>query len=260
MTEPAQEGDGPSRATLARRVIGFDEALQNRVATTVTRTDFGVARLSRDLGRVYALNAMQIDRPIAPAELAPHVERVFEGLENQRLWTTHAEVAWSLGPSLAEDGWDLERVQFMVHDGHTAPPVSPVGFRAVDAAEFARFSEPYDREQPWAADDVIAQMQVRNERLQDRLDAKFVMSPDADAGCHVYRHGQVAQIESVGVLTEARGRGLGAGLLAAAIRASGRADTLFLIADVDDWPRRWYARWGFVPVASGWEWDRKPAS
>ena len=252
--------DRPSRALLARRVVGFDQALHKRMASSTERLPFGSVRLTPDLPLVYSLSGMHIDRPVALPELRAAVDRWMGDLPNQSLWTTRAEVAWSLGGVMAEDGWTLSRVVFMVHDRITTPRVSPLGFRTVDAAEYAVFTHPFVLEEEWGSPPVAEQMVRRDARLEARMDARFVLGPDADAGCHVYRHGTIAQIEAVGVLTESRGRGLGEGLMAAAMRECADAETLFLIADADDWPQHWYARLGFRKVAAGWEWNRRRES
>ena len=79
-------------------------------------------------------------------------------------------------------------------------------------------------------------------------------SPVARADLYLGRDadGPVAQIESVVTDSEARGRGLARALVTTAVRlALGRGATLvFLVADADDWPREFYARLGFVPVAT----------
>lgn len=249
--------DRPSRALLARRVVGFDEALQKRMATSTERLPFGSVRVTPDLPLVYSLSGMHIDRPVALSELRAAVDRWMGDLPNQSVWTTRAEVAWSLGGAMTEDGWTLSRVVFMVHDRTTEPTVSPLGFRTVDAEDYAVFTRPFVLEEEWGSPPVAEQMVRRDARLQARMDARFVLAPDDDAGCHVYRHGTTAQVEAVGVLTESRGRGLGAGLMAAAMRECADAETVFLIADADGWPKDWYARLGFGKVATGWEWNRK---
>ena len=254
-----QPDDRPSRALLARRVVGFDEAMQKRMATSTERLPFGLVRLSPDRPLDYSLSGIQISRPVALSELRTATDRWLGDLPNQAVSTTRAEVAWTLGAALAEDGYTLSRLIYMVHDG-TPPPVSPLGYRTVDAEEYAVFTRPFVLEEEWGSPPVAEQMLLRDVRLQERMNARFVLAPDADAGCHVYRHGTIAQIEAVGVLAESRGRGLGAGVLAAAMRDCADAETVFLIADADDWPKEWYARWGFQQVAAGWEWNRKHES
>ena len=69
--------------------------------------------------------------------------------------------------------------------------------------------------------------------------------------CSRFDHGDgIGQIEDVGTLAEARGRGLARAVVEAAMAAArGRGDaTIFLTADAAGWPQRFYERLGFEPV------------
>jgi GNAT superfamily N-acetyltransferase len=245
------------RAALARRAVRFEQALADRLVTTTDRTPYGIARFSPDLPRVWSLNAIEVTRPVAVVELLADVERRFgaHDLPFRNVTTTVPEVAWVLAPALHTRGWDLERLVVMVHDGRTASPVSPLGIGPVALDRWAGYARTVRAGEPWGRDaGTQADMAARDRRLDERVDVTWVMERDASAGCQVLRHGPVAQIENVYVLAEARGRGLGDGLMAAARAACGDATLVFLIADGDDWPQRWYARLGFEPVCSGWGW------
>lgn len=248
------------RQEQARRVLAFDEAVANRIATSRQRLGFGSARLSPDLPLVYDASAIDVTRPAALAELLPAAESMFTeaGLTHRKVWTTRAEVAWSLAPALADRGWVLTRLLYMVHDRTWRARSSPLGFEVVGPARWRPAGRRFVADNPWGSDAVADQMAVRDDRLRDRIGATFILSADEMAGCHVYRRGPTAQIENVHVLSEARGRGLGIGLMTAALQQCADAQLVFLIADADDWPKTWYRRLGFTPVASGWDWLRKP--
>jgi GNAT superfamily N-acetyltransferase len=66
--------------------------------------------------------------------------------------------------------------------------------------------------------------------------------------------GATAAVESVQTRGDARGRGHGDAVLAAALTRAADAgcDLVVLEAEADDWPRRWYARRGFAEVGSVW--------
>lgn len=251
------EDGGPSREVLARRVLAFEEAVARRLASSVERVPFGYVRRSPDLDGVTSLNGLTIDRPAAPGEVQAVVDAFLGGVARPRIFTSRAEVAWSLGPVLAEEGWERESLVSMVWDPAAAPRVSPIGFSVVDAGEYARYHGAFIRELPWRpGEEEVAQLLRRDLRVEERIGARFVMADDGRAGCEVYRRGAVAQIESVGVLLEAQGQGIGEGLMAAALRECEGAETVFLIADADDWPRQWYRRLGFTEVAASWDWGR----
>ena len=68
------------------------------------------------------------------------------------------------------------------------------------------------------------------------------------AWAKLWRRDGVAQVEDVVVLPSARGRGLGRGVVTAALRAAAGEELVFLVALEEDWPRRLYAKLGFRPV------------
>lgn len=64
----------------------------------------------------------------------------------------------------------------------------------------------------------------------------------------LYRHGGVAQIEDVNVLSGHRGEGLGRALIAGALDHVRPGELLFILADADGWPQRLYEKLGFEPL------------
>jgi GNAT superfamily N-acetyltransferase len=74
------------------------------------------------------------------------------------------------------------------------------------------------------------------------------------ASATLFSDGTIAQIENVGVLTSARGHGLGRAVVAAAIDAAVAAahELVFIGGDDDDWPKDLYARMGFRPIGRTW--------
>jgi GNAT superfamily N-acetyltransferase len=63
-------------------------------------------------------------------------------------------------------------------------------------------------------------------------------------------HDRGAEITEVFVERRQRGRGLGAVLMRSAIEAAGDVEDLWLCADDEDWPKRFYGRIGFRPVCT----------
>jgi predicted GNAT family acetyltransferase len=68
-------------------------------------------------------------------------------------------------------------------------------------------------------------------------------------------HEGAAQIEDVNTLEPFRGRGLARQVVSFAAREAlaGGADLVWLIADDNDWPKELYAKLGFRPVGTFWQ-------
>jgi len=74
------------------------------------------------------------------------------------------------------------------------------------------------------------------------------------------REGGAAEITSVFVHPDQRGRGLGTAITRAAIAAAGEVSDLWIVADDDDRPKELYARLGFRPVWKLVDFLRVPSS
>ncbi len=85
------------------------------------------------------------------------------------------------------------------------------------------------------------------------MTARFFASLDEDkvvAAADLYVDPPDAQIEDVLTAVSHRGQGHGTAVVLTAVAeayAAG-AEFVFLVADVVDWPKDWYARLGFEPV------------
>ena len=85
--------------------------------------------------------------------------------------------------------------------------------------------------------------------------AAHPVSGDLVASLDLCLRGWTGEIDAVATLTAFRGRGYAAALMAAAIAAATErgCSHVVLSALVDDWPRAWYSRLGFVEVGNAWE-------
>ena len=72
------------------------------------------------------------------------------------------------------------------------------------------------------------------------------------------RAGDAAEISSVYVDREHRGRGLGTALTKAAMAAAGEVSDLWIVADDEDRPKELYGRLGFRPQWTSMEFVRAP--
>ena len=151
-----------------------------------------------------------------------------------------------------EAGVDIQhRGLVMVHRG----PVPTAKREAVQVGREAL--EPLRRgrilNQPWGSPEVADQLLGARVALEQRVTVRYLASLEGDrvaAGTDLYLGPPDAQIEDVSTEPELLNRGHGTAVVVAAIAAAyeAGADFVFLVADAEDWPRKWYARLGFEPV------------
>ncbi len=179
-----------------------------------------------------------------------------DGLRHRRVLVDAGDAVATEIVSAATQRWSDVEVSAELVMVAVAPPdrwVEDVDVTIVDDAGFMEFEREVIGRAPWIEEEpgFADQMLRRDARLVAAVDFFGVLSPDASApvaGCHVYRSGDLAQIETVNVLEEARGRGLGRVIVQAALQEATRrgASGCFLVAEADDWVWRLYARLGFT--------------
>lgn len=260
--ERAADSDDPRiiRSDRRRRALAFDATIRSLVVSQRQRLAFGTALLTPELPLIYDLSTIVIERPVAAAELLPVVEQAFAaaGLRHRKITTERAEVAAALVPVLGEHGFELQRHVIMAHDREWTPSMSPLGITEATPGAWAPTVRALVFQEPWGDEAVAEQMVAMHERLRERAGATFLTTPGGEGSCHLYRRGPTAQIEDVNVLAEHRGQGIGRAVMVAALQRCQDASLVFLTADADDWPKDWYARMGFAPVAAAWQWMKRP--
>ena len=137
-----------------------------------------------------------------------------------------------------------------------AHPVSMAELRGVRDTASAEFL-------PQRSRDAVPQLGVFFELLAAAAETTLMAAEhdgELAAFCVLYRGDGVAQIDEVSTLERARRHGLGTAVVEGALRAALSAgdELVFLMADERDWPRRWYERIGFRPIARRLEFTRAP--
>jgi ribosomal protein S18 acetylase RimI-like enzyme len=104
--------------------------------------------------------------------------------------------------------------------------------------------------EPWAKPEIMAQIFAAKHRIAERAPARFfavVVEGEVVSYTDLYQSRGDAQVEDVGTLPEHRGRGYASTVVLAAIAAAQNdgADFVFLVADLDDWPKELYRKLGF---------------
>ena len=173
------------------------------------------------------------------------------GLAHRKLRYDDVARAEPLRAAAELRGWTVDRELVMLRErggGGAAALVEELDPAALAAAEdelLAAERHPDDAE---ARRQLVAQHDrwARNATTVRLLG--IVEDGRAVAWCRTYDDGTLFEIDDVAVLPSRRGRGLGRTLIEGAIAAIPRGRTALLLADADDWPRRLYARLGFVAV------------
>lgn len=246
--------DLPAPSDRAGRARAFDPSLVQRRAVAVLSVAGGFAVLDPRVPASYEHNSLWVSESVSAHAVADEADRALASLAHRRV-VFHGEAP---PEGLA---WNIEEFRLMLLDPGALPlaaSVSPVLPVASDV--MARLWRPSWRRQLPDVPDAVIDDLVRREPLTDafvRVVDLAVLGDDETpvAGAQLRVDGATASIEAVLTDPAYRRQGHATAVVGAAIawaKAAG-CDVVFLSALADDWPRRWYARLGFVEIGSRWE-------
>ena len=257
MTEPVPENAvRRALAALADRPAG--------AATTTAPVPGGVVVLTADYPSSHEHNKALLTAPADPRRVLEAVERVAAdaGLGHVRLDVLMPDTPEELVDLATAAGYERSRDVVMVMPPGSVPAlpdeaalVRELPWEQVRGHVRAGWEQDLPTV-PGRVHDELADRRHATARAVDLYHFAAVLegAPVARADLYFGRDadGPVAQVESVVTDPEARGRGLARAVVTTAVRAAlDRGATLvFLVADADDWPQEFYARLGFVPVAT----------
>ena len=240
------------------RALAFEEALRDRCVERTVPFAWGRAVITESLPRVWDLNNLRIERAdgVAARELAAEADRLLgdAGLAHRRITVLDERAGARLAAEFSSLGWRADRFLYMAHRGSPERDADRASVSEVELADLAELRATIVREEPWGKDEeVVGQLLEAAERVSRAGQARHfavLVGGEAVAAADLYRDGATAQIEDVGRLPEHRGRGYAAAVVLRARAEAKRAghDFVFLIADDADWPKKLYARLGFVPI------------
>ena len=194
------------------------------------------------------------------ADALVHAADVLQGgLPHRQIEVEDEAAGARLLPAFRALGWAVERLAWMRLAG--PPPAGP-DFEEVPFAATRALRLEWARTWPWTPGEATV------ERFADSEDevaairgSRALIARDADgtpAGFAIFvAHGDAAEIDQAYVAPGLRGRGTGGALVAAAVRATGAAET-FIVAEEEGAPQRLYARLGFEPVWTQHVFTRRP--
>jgi ribosomal protein S18 acetylase RimI-like enzyme len=242
-----------------------------RIQASELARDHAVAKRAIDLDGITAIvddripdvwdaNYLRIDRPGIGAEriLAAGDETLGgAGMQHRTVIPVDEQDGERLAAELGPLGWDVQRGIYMVHrrlpDRPAAFAVEEVRQEEVDAARREFFSPDLDPDQFLFRDRLFGA--AGGDRWFVTRDGGEVV-----AFCRLLVDEDNAQVEDVGTLPRARGRGYARAVTLAAVKAARRDGhrLVWLGASADDWPRKLYTRLGFEVVGGDFTMYRPP--
>lgn len=243
------------RPALAARAKAADAAMFERAAERVVALDGATALFHAGLPRLLYLNAIRLEAEMDADAAEALVERTQAGLPHRRLEIADEELAGRLTPALQARGWELGRLLLMGRDAQAPLPEARPPAEEVPYGHVRGLREEWIRSESWATDDELIDQVLAGDGLlltatPTRAFAIFEAG-SAVAYCLLLDAGDGAgMVEDVYTTPAARGRGLGASVVAHALGASQAAghDVVVLPTDADGAARALYERLGFRPL------------
>jgi ribosomal protein S18 acetylase RimI-like enzyme len=219
-------------------------------AGALRREEFpaGVAYYNDELPLVWDVNFIRLDRPAV--DLVGNVERLQAGQGHFKVLIEDPALVEAHGPELIGRGLTRRGLVALAREpgGRLDPDVRELPYEQVKAFRFEVHMEQLTPPRPEVADQVG---RVHDRTHQLTGERWMVIHVDGEPAGHliVYSHDGLAQIEDVGVLERFRGHGLARRLIEHALElVAPDHDTVFITAETDDWPQRFYRRLGFEHV------------
>jgi ribosomal protein S18 acetylase RimI-like enzyme len=207
-------------------------------------------------------NAVRVedDADVGAGELVDFTDEALAGLAHRRVGFEVVPAGERIRAEMEALGWKVTRLVWMLHEG-AAPPAAGVDVEQV-AYDVVRHLRVAWLREDFPGVDFEDHLDHEREVALDRNAQVFAaFEQDRPVGfAQLEREDGGAEITSVFVHPDQRGRGLGTAITKAAIAAAGEVSDLWIVADDDDRPKELYARLGFRPVWKLLDFLRLPSS
>jgi ribosomal protein S18 acetylase RimI-like enzyme len=235
------------------RLLEFELALDRRANEEVVEYGWGTAFLSPALPLAWDANWVLIERSgMSAGEVVAAADESLSAYAHRAVAIREEAEGERLAPEIeAIPGWEVERNLYMLlRDpaiGESGDAVeTPLSGCEELRRELIRGEFPADTED---LEETVDQLLEMGRRTGEAGGDRWFVAPPAEpaAACCLFSDGEIGQVEDVGTLVSARGRGLARAVIRAAIAASREAGHrhTFIVADADDWPRLFYEKLGF---------------
>ncbi len=247
------------------RIRAFDLGLRSRVAQRAPTPSGFALRFSQPA--FWDLNFLYVERPTGGTDaLVAEADLALSGLGHRMLVIDEPPAPERLAAELARRGWTVERHVAMARGGARSRPAAacPARWRCPRPSSSSRGASATAR--AGFDEATVAAVEVADAAVGAAAAERAFVSRAADgsiaAWARLYSDGVLGQIEDVQTLLAHRRAGHGEAVVRAALAASRAAghDLTFLWADADDFPRRLYARLGFVVAGRRWRIRRVAAA
>lgn len=235
-------------------LLDFELAIDRRSNEEVREYEWGEAFLSPALPLAWDANWALAERPgMSAAEVVAAADESLAGCAHRAVAIRDEAEGERLAAEVAAlPGWEAERNLYMLWRGTEAgDPEGGVAETPLAGCEelrreLIRGEFPADAEN---LEETVDQLLEMGRRTSTAAGDRWFVAPAEDpaSACCLLADGETGQVEDVGTLPSARGRGLAKAVIRAALAASRQAghEHTFIVADADDWPRLLYEKLGF---------------
>ncbi|MGH2595018.1 MAG: GNAT family N-acetyltransferase [Actinomycetota bacterium] len=254
---------------LLARTVAFERDLIARVSTRLVPFAWGTAYLNDGYRERWDSNFLWVDEVAAresasAEELAAEADRVLgqAGLSHREIRVDDDAFGTSIVAALTRLGYRGDRLVVMALRRRPDRPSVPGWAEEIDVAALRPALEIVLGREPWASsEEIVKTLADFRGELARHGGARFFCARVEDeiaSMCELYVHGAIAQVEDVNTLEEFRNRGLARAVVQLAVdeAIAVGAETVFIHALDDDWPKDLYAKLGFDPIGHVWSFVR----
>ncbi|MDW3179849.1 MAG: GNAT family N-acetyltransferase [Acidimicrobiia bacterium] len=250
-----------------QRIAAFQEHFAKAQSTDVVELSWGFALLQRDFPKSYDHNRIVVTAAAPSVDILQRADDVLggAGLDHRYISVTDDALGLGLQSDLVAAGYESETNVMMINRDPSVDPAE----HDVHAVSHERLRPAVMRDWrvdlPESTDDELTQLADRMTLYERGAEVTFLAVFEgseiaARTDLYIDRASGVAQIESLLTHEDYRGRGYAKALVRDGHRRAIEAgcELSFLVADLDDWPREWYGRLGYVEAHRTHEFTRLP--
>ena len=253
------------RVSDIERITAFENRFAQAQATDVVDLSWGYAVLQKEFPLSEYHNRIAVTSSAPAAEVLATAEEVLGGAcMRHRYLSVDDALVQALSADLVAAGYAHEIIVTLIYSG---PEVEP-GAHEVRAVSLETLRPAIIRdwrvELPDATEENLGQLADRTTLYARGAELTRLAVYDGDeivahADLYVDRVNRIAQFENLVTHKDFRGRGYGDALIRDALGRGWEAgsELSFLTADLDDWPREWYQRLGYVDAGRAHHFSRR---